>query len=420
MKIEFLEANPANFERSRSSSIEWIVMHYTAASRDDKAKNNALYFKNNVLESSAHYFVDDDEIYQSVKDEDTAYHCGAHQYVHPICRNNNSIGVEMCGHHKGDEIYASKETLFNAAKLVSELCNKYKIPLDHVIRHYDVTGKLCPIYWIDNNGLDEFRQLVSSIDKVSVITCTYNNAKYLGETIDSVLKQTYTNFEYIIIDDGSSDNTKELVNNYKDSRIKYIYQDNQGSSAARNLGIKIASGRYIAFLDSDDIWNNNFLDSQLSFLIDNNASCVCSGYEIIDEDSKSININIYPKELINEKDMETIDHVGNLTGLYDTSEYGKIYFNEELSSLLDDYFFWYEISKLTTIYGNQEVLAKYRLLSKSSSSNKLKTIPKHFILFNKYMKQSYLKTIKSMIVWGIYGIKKYIKISIQKSNNKKG
>lgn len=163
MECKFLEANPANYEKFRSSSIEWIVMHYTA-NRNDTAKNNALYFHNNVLESSAHYFVDDDEIYQSVKDEDTAYHCGAYQYVHPTCRNNNSIGVEMCGHYKDGKIYASEKTLLNAAKLVSELCSKYNIPFDHIIRHYDVTGKLCPIYWIDNDGLDEFRQSVLYIN----------------------------------------------------------------------------------------------------------------------------------------------------------------------------------------------------------------------------------------------------------------
>lgn len=418
MMINFLATNPKNYEQGRTSSIKWIVMHYTA-NKNDTAKNNALYFHNNVLETSAHYFVDDNDIYQTVKDEDTAYHCGASQYVHPECRNNNSIGIEMCGHFKDNEIYASRKTLLNAAKLVYDLCNKYDIPYDHIIRHYDVTGKLCPIYWVDNNGLDEFRQLVSGINKVSIITCSYNKGKYLKEMIDSVLKQTYEDLELIIVDDGSFDNTKNIVNEYKDPRIKYFYQENKGSSFARNIGIKNATGRYMAFLDSDDIWNENFIDSQLSFMKKNNALCVCSGYEIIDENSKSISMNIYPKKIIIEKDMRSIDHVGNLTGLYDTYGYGKMYFNEKLSSLLDDYFFWYEISKFTTIYGNQEVLAKYRLLKNSISSNKLRLIPKRFNLFKKYMKQSYPEIIKNMSIWGIYGVKKYIKIFIKILNNKK-
>lgn len=163
MIINKLLSNPHNYQQNKSRRIEWIVMHYTG-NQNDTAKNNALYFHNNVLNSSAHYFVDDEDIYQSVNDKDTAYHCGAKEYIHPICRNDNSIGIELCGHSDNGIIYASDKTLLNAAKLVKELCNKYSIDLNHIIRHYDVTGKKCPLYWIDNNGLDNFIKLVNSID----------------------------------------------------------------------------------------------------------------------------------------------------------------------------------------------------------------------------------------------------------------
>ena len=169
MKIQFLQANPSNYQKGRINNIDWIVMHYTG-NKNDTAINNAKYFHSNIIESSAHYFVDDDSIYQSVKDEDTAWHCGAKQYVHPNCRNNNSIGIEMCGHYKDGRIYASNETLLNAAYLVNFLCDKYNISINHIIRHYDVTGKLCPIYWIDNDGLNRFKQMVLSIKKVPDIT----------------------------------------------------------------------------------------------------------------------------------------------------------------------------------------------------------------------------------------------------------
>lgn len=419
MKIQFLQANDSNYQKGRESTIEWIVMHYTG-NKNDTAKNNATYFQNNIVETSAHYFVDDNDIFQSVSDNDTAWHCGSKKYLHPYCRNNNSIGIEMCGHYKDGEIYASKKTLSNAAELVSLLCNKYNIPTSHIIRHYDVTGKLCPSYWINNDGLLDFRNSVSNMNKVSIITCVYNGSKYLEETIKSVIVQTYKNFELLIVDDGSTDNTKEIVDKYisKDTRIKYYYQKHKSSSSARNIGIKNANGRYIAILDSDDIWNSDFLEKQLSFMKSKKALCVCSGYEIIDKYSLPINVNVIPHTQIKESDMEVIDYVGNLTGLYDTSKYGKIFFNEELGSIYDDYLFWYEISKLSTIYGNQEILAKYRFSLDSSSSSKFKNIPERYILLTKYMKQSPIIAIKNIIVWGVFGINKYTNISLKKLLNK--
>ncbi len=101
------------------------------------------------------------------------------------------------------------------------------------------------------------------MDLVSVIIPTYNRRNFLKIAIDSVLKQTYKNFELIIIDDGSTDNTEELVKSYKESRIKYFYQFNRGPAVARNKGIKISKGNYIAFLDSDDRWREDKLKIQL-------------------------------------------------------------------------------------------------------------------------------------------------------------
>ena len=413
MIINKLIANPSNFEKGRTEKIEWIVMHYTG-NKNDTAKNNALYFSRNELDSSAHYFVDDNDIYQSVLDSDTAYHCGAKKYKHPTCRNSNSIGIEMCGHNKNGVIYASKKTLENAAILVNMLCNKYNIKIDHIIRHYDVTGKLCPAYWIDNDGLDLFRKQVSDInkDKVSVITCCYNGEKYIKETIDSVTNQTYPNWELYVIDDGSTDSIKKIVKEYskKDKRINYLYQEHAGTSSARNKGIKVCKGRYIALLDGDDVWHNDFLEKQLAFMKEKDAICVCSGYKIVKHDSSPTNIEIQPKQIITSKDMSSINHVACLTGLYDTSKYGKMYLNEGLYNVLDDYFYWYEISKKDNIYGNSEILADYRLSSNSTSSNKLKAIPSHYILYHKFMKQNILTSIKSIATWGLYGIKKYIKI----------
>ncbi|MGI4993406.1 glycosyltransferase family 2 protein [Halobacteriovorax sp. GFR7] len=101
---------------------------------------------------------------------------------------------------------------------------------------------------------------------VSVIIPTYNRANFLARAIDSVLKQSFQNFELIVVDDGSSDNSKDIVESFSDERIKYIFQQNRGVSAARNLGVIQSSGNYIAFLDSDDEWSENKLQRQLSLL----------------------------------------------------------------------------------------------------------------------------------------------------------
>jgi len=136
-----------NYGESRSpASIKYIVIHYTA-NDGDTAENNGEYFKNNVIETSAHYFVDSDSIVRSVPDEYIAWHCGAKTYEHHECRNANSIGIEICDDVKNGIIYPSAKTIANTLDLVEWLMKKYSIPKANVIRHYDVTGKFCPAYW---------------------------------------------------------------------------------------------------------------------------------------------------------------------------------------------------------------------------------------------------------------------------------
>ena len=122
------------------------------------------------------------------------------------------------------------------------------------------------------------------MDKVSIITPVYNSEKYLKDTIESVLNQTYTNFELILINDKSKDSSIDICNSYKDDRIKIIdLPENVGVCMARNIGIKSASGRYIAFLDSDDVWDSKKLEKQISFMKKINAGISCTEYERVDE-----------------------------------------------------------------------------------------------------------------------------------------
>ena len=159
-------AHRSNYGGKRTSKIEWIVMHYTA-NDGDSDESNGRYFQQPLNPvASAHYFVDDDSITRSVPDDYVAYHCGANTYRHPSCRNANSIGVEMCDAKRDGRVMATDKTIANAAELVYQLCKQYNIPYDHIIRHYDVTGKLCPAYWVKGDGLQKFRRQVEEVSEV--------------------------------------------------------------------------------------------------------------------------------------------------------------------------------------------------------------------------------------------------------------
>ena len=144
MQIYKLLANSGNYTRGRTRNVKYIVVHYTA-NNGDTAKGNCNYSATTGRNASAHYFVDEDSIYQSVADSDTAWSVGANSYIHADCRNNNSISVEMCSRIGTDGKYYIKEaTISNAVELVKELMIKHNVPITNVLRHYDVTGKNCP------------------------------------------------------------------------------------------------------------------------------------------------------------------------------------------------------------------------------------------------------------------------------------
>lgn len=164
MKIYQMIAHSSNYTKNRPSKIQYIVVHYTA-NNGDTARGNGKYFQSANRNASAHYFVDDNEVIQSVLDTDVAWHCGANKYVHKYCRNNNSIGVEMCSRKdsKGN-YYITDDTFRLTVSFVKSLMKQYNIPISNVIRHYDVTGKLCPRPFVDNPTLwDNFKKEVSKM-----------------------------------------------------------------------------------------------------------------------------------------------------------------------------------------------------------------------------------------------------------------
>lgn len=137
------------------------MLHYTA-NDGDSGLSNARYFGQRLTPPvSAHYFVDDWGVTQTVPEEYVAYHCGAAAYRHPTCRNENAIGVELCDTRRDGTVAPSEQTLKNAAALVWELMQRHHVAVERVVRHYDVTGKRCPAYWVDRpEGFAAFQRRV--------------------------------------------------------------------------------------------------------------------------------------------------------------------------------------------------------------------------------------------------------------------
>lgn len=164
-------ANSANYGGKRSANqIKFIVIHFTS-NDGDSDENNGKYFHNNVVKASAHYFVDSDSVTQSVPDLNVAYAVGGGRHTSGggtyfgVCTNTNSLSIELCDDNRNGVIYPSQDTIKNAIKLTKTLMEKYNIDQKHVIRHYDVNGKLCPEYWVsDSKWKKEFwNQLSPSV-----------------------------------------------------------------------------------------------------------------------------------------------------------------------------------------------------------------------------------------------------------------
>lgn len=239
-----------------------------------------------------------------------------------------------------------------------------------------------------------------SKDLVSIITPTYNCAKFIGATIESVLNQTYQNFEMIIVDDASKDNTEEVVKSFKDKRIKYIrLSKNSGPAVARNRAMEEAKGKYMAFLDSDDLWKREKLEKQINFIKKNKYKIICSDYEQIDEEGNKLNKIIPCKKKINYNGILLSCPVGNSTVFYDVSKLGK--FKVPNIRKRNDDALWLQILKKEKyMYGQKEILMEYRIRQNSISSNKLSLIKYHWQLYREIEHLSVIRSVFHIVVWG--------------------
>lgn len=212
MKINFKECNSQNFTPGRSRKVKYLVIHYTS-NNGDTAKNNADYFARGKVGASAHYFCDESEIWQSVKDTDTAWHCGAKTYKHPECRNNNSIGIEICMNDKNGKV--RQGSIDTAAELARYLMKRYGILIANVIRHHDVTGKYCPGPMVDDAALwDAFKKSLIKEDDDEVRYKYYDDMPdWAQPTVKKLVDKGYLKGEGNGVLNLSEDTLKVLVIN---------------------------------------------------------------------------------------------------------------------------------------------------------------------------------------------------------------
>lgn len=246
-------------------------------------------------------------------------------------------------------------------------------------------------------------------DLISIITPTYNCGIFIGETIESVLAQTYQEWEMIIVDDCSTDNTKEIVESYaqKDRRIKYVcLEHNSGAAVARTKAMQLAEGKYMAFLDSDDLWTKDKLKKQLEFMKRNDVAFSCTAYEQIDEEGKSLGkiIKTIPRTSYNRLLLDC--PVGNSTVMYNVEKMGKFEV-PNIRKRNDDALWLQMLKKEKYIYGMKSVLMRYRIRKNSISSNKFKVIKYHWIL---YRDIEHLGVLRSLFHIGYWCVIKILKI----------
>jgi len=231
-------------------------------------------------------------------------------------------------------------------------------------------------------------------DKISIITPLCNSEKYIAKTIESVLNQNYDNWEMIIVDDFSTDCSTNIVKKYSnnDPRIKLIkLQNNSGAAVARNIAIENSSGKYIAFLDSDDVWLPQKLEKQINFMQKNNYLFTFSYYGKIDEDDTSLNKIIKAPDVLNYKKLLTDCKIGCLTAIYDSENLGKIYM--PLIRKRQDYGLWLKILKKgIKAYCYPELLAYHRIRTNSISSNKLNLVKYNWTLFREIEDLSFFRS----------------------------
>ncbi|WP_299776572.1 glycosyltransferase family 2 protein [uncultured Formosa sp.] len=237
---------------------------------------------------------------------------------------------------------------------------------------------------------------------VSIITPVYNAEKFISQTIETVLSQTYTNWELILVDDGSSDNSLQIISKFTAAHKNiFLFKnaENSGAAITRNRGMEEAKGKYIAFLDADDIWFPTKLDKQIGMMEAKHLDVSFSSYNLMDAEGHSLEKKVKALEQLTYKKLLKCNYVGNLTGIYNAQTLGKIY-TKNLRKR-QDWLLWLAAVKKTKqpVLGIQESLANYRLQSDSMSANKFGLIKYNYSVYKTGLQFSTVKSLYYMVLF---------------------
>ncbi|MCG2460958.1 glycosyltransferase [Flavobacteriaceae bacterium F89] len=243
---------------------------------------------------------------------------------------------------------------------------------------------------------------------VSVITPVHNSEKFIVQCIESVISQTYSNWEHILIDDCSTDGSRDIILSYveQDPRIKLFKLDkNSGAGVARNTGIELAKGKYIAFLDSDDLWYPKKLEEQLAFMVRNSFFFTFTSYDMVDENGQRLKKIVRTKQEVSYKSALYKNPIGCLTVIYDAETLGKHYMPKIRKR--QDYALWLALLKKTTGYGLDEILSSYRTTKGSISSNKMNLLKYEWKIYREIEQLSFIKSLFYMFTAIFLKLKSY-------------
>lgn len=245
---------------------------------------------------------------------------------------------------------------------------------------------------------------------VSIITPNYNSSKFIEDTIKSVLNQTFTDWEWLITDDCSSDDSVEIIQQYKDPKIKLlIMKKNGGAGAARNISLENATGRFITFLDADDIWEPNFLEEMISFLKTNQYELAYSNYARCNENMVREIEDFKADKIVTFNNLLKTCRLSLLSSMYDSQRVGKEFF--PIGSKREDHVMWLNLlKKIPEGHPLPKTMAKYRMRENSVSRNKTNIIKDQYLVYRKHMNFSALKSLYYTINWAINGFIKYSKL----------
>ncbi|PMK67124.1 hypothetical protein BCT94_17625 [Vibrio breoganii] len=235
----------------------------------------------------------------------------------------------------------------------------------------------------------------------------YNSERYLKKSIVSVLSQTYINFELIIVDDCSNDNSIEIIREFRDKRIFLIRSYvNSGVALSRNKALKLAKGQYISFLDSDDLWLPNKLKFQVAVINSRKNAIICHSSYFKSFEDGSISGCVHAKSHVDKKLMLTGNFIGNLTGLFDRSRVDVIL---QFDVKHEDYLMWFKLLSINDNYysvGINKPLAIYRVHNKSISFNKVSSSLWHWNILRNELNISWVKSVKYFFLYAFNAISK--------------